>query len=60
MVPYNRTKLSCYTGYFVQAVINNLPPLLFIIFNKQFGIDLKKLSLIITINFVSQMSVDLF
>lgn len=60
MVSYNRTKLSCYTGYFVQAVINNLPPLLFIIFNEQFGIDLKKLSLIITINFVSQMSVDLF
>lgn len=60
MVSYNRTKLSCYTGYFVQAVINNLPPLLFIIFNEQFGIDLKRLSLIITINFVSQMAVDLF
>lgn len=60
MVSYNRTKLSCYTGYFVQAIINNLPPLLFIIFNEQFGIDLKRLSVLITINFVSQTAVDLF
>lgn len=60
MISYNRTKLSCYTGYFVQAIINNLPPLLFIIFNEQFGIDLKRLSLLITVNFVSQTAVDLF
>lgn len=60
MVSYKRTRLSCYTGYFVQAIINNLPPLLFIIFNEQFGIDLKRLSLLITINFVSQTAVDLF
>lgn len=60
MVSYKRTRLSCYTGYFVQAIINNLPPLLFIIFNEQFGIDLKRLSLLITVNFVSQTAIDLF
>lgn len=60
MVSYKRTKLSCYTGYFVQAIINNLPPLLFIVFHEQFGIDLKRLSALITINFVSQIMVDLF
>lgn len=60
MVSYKRTKLSCYTGYFVQAIINNLPPLLFIVFHEQFGIGLKRLSALITVNFVSQIAVDLF
>lgn len=60
MVSYKRTKLSCYAGYFVQAIINNLPPLLFIVFHEQFGIDLKRLSALITVNFVSQIAVDLF
>lgn len=44
----------------MQAIINNLPPLLFIVFHEQFGIDLKRLSLLITVNFVSQIAVDLF
>lgn len=60
MVSYKRTRLSCYAGYFVQAIINNLPPLLFIVFHEQFGIDLKRLSVLITVNFVSQIAVDLF
>lgn len=60
MASYRNTKLSCYAGYFVQAIINNLPPLLFIIFSEQFGIGLKKLSALITINFISQTAVDLF
>lgn len=60
MISYKRTKLSCYAGYFVQAIINNLPPLLFIVFHEQFGIDLKRLSALITVNFVSQIAVDLF
>lgn len=57
---YKRTLFSCYTGYFVQAVINNLPPLLFIVFHEQFGIDLKRLSMLITVNFVSQILIDIF
>lgn len=60
MISYKRTKLSCYTGYFVQAIINNLPPLLFIVFNQKFGIGLNRLSLLITVNFVSQILIDLF
>lgn len=60
MASYRNTKLSCYAGYFVQAIINNLPPLLFIIFSEQFGIGLRKLSALITINFISQTAVDLF
>lgn len=60
MISYKRTRLSCYAGYFVQAIINNLPPLLFIVFHEQFGIDLKRLSVLITVNFVSQIAVDLF
>lgn len=60
MISYTRTKLSCYTGYFVQAIINNLPPLLFVVFSEQYGIGLKKLSVLITVNFLSQTFVDLF
>ncbi len=60
MNSYNRTRLSCYTGYFVQAIINNLPPLLFIVFHEHYKIDLQRLSLLITVNFVSQIAIDLF
>ena len=42
MISYTRTKLSCYTGYFVQAIINNLPPLLFVVFSEQYGIGFLK------------------
>ena len=34
---YKHTKLACYCGYIVQAVIVNLPPLLFILFQKNYG-----------------------
>lgn len=56
---FQSTKYACYVGYIVQAVINNLAPLLFVIFSKQFNINLEKLSLLITINFFTQIIVDL-
>lgn len=53
------TIFSCFTGYIVQAIINNFLPLLFITFNGSFGIPLWKITLLITLNFGVQMTVDL-
>ena len=55
---FNGTKTACYTGYLVQGIINNIAPLLFVIFSDKFNITLDKLSLLITINFVTQLIVD--
>lgn len=55
---YQSTKYACYTGYVVQAVINNLAPLLFVIFSKRFEITLERLSVLITINFITQTIID--
>ncbi len=55
---YKHTKLACYLGYVVGAIINNLTPILFIIFQDEFGIKMWQLSLLITLNFGTQMIVD--
>ena len=52
------TKVACYTGYLVQGIINNIAPLLFVIFSNKFDITLSKLSLLITINFATQLFID--
>ncbi len=55
---FTGTKIACYTGYLVQGIINNIAPLLFVIFSDKFNITLAKLSLLITINFATQLVVD--
>ena len=55
---FTGTKIACYTGYVVQGIINNIAPLLFVIFSNKFDITLEKLSLLITINFATQLIVD--
>lgn len=52
------TIYSCYLGYITQAIVNNLPPLLFLTFHNQFGISLEKISLPITVNFCIQILID--
>lgn len=54
------TLYASYIGYITQAIINNLPPLLFVTFQTQFDIPLTKISALITMNFVIQILVDLF
>ncbi|MBQ2378722.1 MAG: MFS transporter, partial [Clostridia bacterium] len=56
---YSKTINCCLLGYVVQAIINNYVPLLFVTFNRDFGVSLEKISLIITINFAVQISADL-
>ena len=53
------TKIACYTGYFVQAIINNLAPLFYVIFQDEFSINYTKISWLIMLNFVTQLFVDI-
>lgn len=55
---YTYTIYACYIGYVVQAIINNLAPLLFLTFNRQFDISMEQIGLLISINFGVQILVD--
>jgi fucose permease len=56
---YTHTRIAAYAGYVMQAIVNNLPPLLFVTFWRQFDISLDKLAALIVINFITQLAVDL-
>lgn len=56
---YQKTIYACFTGYVVQAIVNNFVPLLFLTFQKQYGIPLSQITLLITLNFLLQLTVDL-
>ncbi len=55
---YKHTLYACFLGYVTQSVVNNLAPLLFIIFHEQLGVDLAKITLLVTVNFSVQLIVD--
>ncbi len=55
---YKHTIYACFLGYITQAVVNNLAPLLFIIFHEHLGVDLAKITLLVTANFLIQLAVD--
>ena len=56
---YNKTIISCFVGYIVQAIINNFIPLLFLTFQDSYGISLGKITLLVTFNFGAQLVVDI-
>lgn len=56
---YNHTILACYIGYITQAIINNFAPLLFLTFAAGFSLSLDKITMIPTVNFAVQLTVDL-
>lgn len=56
---YKKTVHACFFSYVVQAIIVNFAPLLFLTFNKSFGIPLSKITLLITVNFMLQLVIDL-
>ncbi len=49
---YKGTTVACYIGYFVQAIINNLSPILFIVYRQQLGVSLNAIGSLILINFL--------
>lgn len=56
---YTHTIYASYIAYITQAIINNFAPLLFLTFVSDYGLTLDKITLITTINFLVQLSVDL-
>ena len=56
---YKSTMYACFTGYIVQAIVNNFVPLLFVTFQKTYDIPLSQITALITVNFVIQLLIDL-
>ena len=56
---YKSTKKACYLGYTIQAVVNNLTSLFFVIFSaKPFNLSEEELGRLIFINFAAQLIID--
>ena len=55
---FKHTIYASYVGYITQAIVNNLAPLLFLVFKDTFGLPLSKITLLITVNFLIQLTVD--
>lgn len=55
---YTYTRIACYAGYFVQAIINNLASLFYVIFQDEFGLNYSQISWLILLNFVAQIFID--
>lgn len=56
---YNKTIIACFTGYIVQAIVNNFVPLLFLTFQRSYGIPLSQITILVTFNFGVQLLTDL-
>ena len=56
---YDCTMRACFTGYIVQAIVNNFAPLLFLIFQRTYHIPLQQITLLVTFNFGIQLLTDL-
>ncbi len=55
---YNQTIYASYLGYITQAIVNNLAPLLFLIFQDEFNLSLAEITFITTFNFAIQLIID--
>ncbi len=55
---YKPTLRACYFGYITQAVVNNLVPLFFIIFQTSYHISYEMLGRLVLINFGTQIFAD--
>ncbi|MBR2040652.1 MAG: MFS transporter, partial [Clostridia bacterium] len=56
---YTSTRLVCFVGFIVQAIINNYLPILFVVLQDNYNLDYEKLAFLIVINFGTQMVIDL-
>lgn len=55
---YQKTLRACYLGYVTQAICANFAPLLFLTFQKTYGISLGTIALIPTVFFLTQLVID--
>ncbi|MEU4537012.1 MFS transporter [Streptosporangium sp. NPDC023825] len=56
---YDHTRRACYTGYVTQAIVNNLAPLLFIVFQTRYQLPLEMLGRLVLLNFATQLVTDI-
>ena len=57
---FQHTMIACYMGSITQAIANTLAPLLFLTFERQYGIPLSRIAMLASINFFIQLVVDFF
>ena len=55
---YGATMKACYMASFNQAVVCNFVPMLFLTFQRSFALPLEQLTLLVTLNFLTQLIVD--
>ncbi len=58
MKNFQATLTACFVGYIVQAIINNFAPLLFLTFQSQYQLPITQITLLVSINFLTQLLVD--
>lgn len=58
MMTFDQTRRACYTGYVTQAIVNNLAPLLFIVFQTRYHISYEMLGRLVLLNFAVQLATD--
>lgn len=55
---YKNTRIACYTGFVTQAIVVNLAPLLFVIFQRSFDFSIGFIAAVTLITFLIQMAID--
>ena len=58
LTSYSHTVKACYIGYITQAINNTFITLLFVTFHETLGLPLAQISLLIFVNFCTQIAVD--
>ena len=56
---FKTTKLACYSAYFTMSTIFCVPPLLFVTFNRMYGVSYTLLGTLVLINFFTQLLIDI-
>lgn len=56
---YKSTKIACYIGYVVQAIVNNFLPILFVVLQDEYKLSYEELGRLVFINFFVQLIVDM-
>lgn len=56
---FKGTKYACYYTYLSMASVFSLPPILFMTFRSMYGLSFTLLGLLVTVNFCTQLAIDL-
>jgi fucose permease len=58
-VTFVATRRACYAGLVTQAIVNNIAPLLFIVFQERYTVPIELLGRLVLLNFGTQLATDL-